>query len=190
MIVNYIIVLLIGVLLIVLSFNWVMDLFIEWSVLGFCTSTESICLLIGFKLFILSEFILFGSCFWYYLNCRLIVYSFISIPFYPLITSLFTLSFSIPLSNLLILLYSSFSLQATSLFVKLGIISYTVECLGQTLCCGCLFLTLQLKEFVYSLFSMSDSMIGSIYYFTTGLHGLHVIIGGYGFFILLFFLFS
>ena len=44
---------------------------------------------------------------------------------------------------------------------------------------------LQLKEFLYSYFSLSDCLIGSIFYFTTGLHGFHVIIGTFLFFLIL-----
>jgi len=139
-------------------------------------------------LFILSEFILFSSCFWTYIDYRLVIPALNMFSVYPLLSGLFNASFSIPLSNLFILLYSSFALQSSSLFVKLGIISYMVESLGQCLSCGLLFLVLQLKEFIYSLFSMSNSAIGSIYYFTTGLHGIHVIIGSYSFFLSSFFL--
>jgi hypothetical protein len=42
-----------------------------------------------------------------------------------------------------------------------------------------------LKEFLYSYFSLSDVMIGSIFYFTTGLHGFHVLFGSFGFFLTL-----
>jgi len=178
---------LIVVFLAVVSFNWVVDLLIEFS-LYFATLTESLSLLIGYKLFILSEFILFSSCFWTYIDYRLVISALNMCSVYLLLSGLFNASFSIPMSNLFILLYSSFSLQATSVFIKLGISSYALESLSQCFCCGLLFLILQLKEFIYSLFSMSSSAIGSIYYFTTGLHGIHVIIGSYSFFVAIFFI--
>ena len=50
-----------------------------------------------------------------------------------------------------------------------------------------MFLVLQIKEFFYSYLSITDCIIGSIFYFTTGLHGMHVIFGLlYFFFILIF----
>lgn len=165
----------------VLSFNWLLDLFIEFSLLN-ATLTESILLFIGLKLFILSEFILFSSCFVTYFNFRLLVL------FYPLFSSLFLNSYSIPLSNLFILLYSSFSLQSASLFIKVGFINHTIEALSHTLLAGLSFLILQFKEFIYSSFSLSDYILGSIYYFTTGLHGIHVILGCYSFYLCLLFL--
>ena len=36
---------------------------------------------------------------------------------------------------------------------------------------------LQCKEFLYSYFSLTDRLIGSIHYFTTGLYGFHVLLG-------------
>jgi len=38
---------------------------------------------------------------------------------------------------------------------------------------------------MFSYFSISDSLIGSIFYFTTSLHGIHVLLGSFNFFLLL-----
>jgi heme/copper-type cytochrome/quinol oxidase subunit 3 len=97
-----------------------------------------------------------------------------SIFFYPLLSSY---SFAIPYSNVIVLLFSSFSCQAAIIFVKIGYLAYIIESLGQTVSCGSLFLILQFKEFLYSWISISDCMIGSIFYLTTGLHGTHVLVG-------------
>ena len=48
------------------------------------------------------------------------------------------------------------------------------------------FIILQIKEFLYSYYSLSYSNIGSIFYFTVGLHGLHVLIGSLLFIIIFF----
>ena len=84
---------------------------------------------------------------------------------------------SIPYANVLILLFSSLSLQSTIISYKVGSFFTCIEQLGQTVSCGTVFLVLQLKEFFYSFSSISDCMIGSIFYFTTGLHGAHVFLG-------------
>ena len=55
----------------------------------------------------------------------------------------------------------------------------------QCILCGIIFIILQCKEFLYSYFSISDCMIGCIFYFTTGLHGIHVIIGCFGWMLIL-----
>ena len=47
---------------------------------------------------------------------------------------------------------------------------------------------LQCKEFLYYYFSLTDRLIGSIHYFTTGLYGFHVLLGSFLFFIILFYI--
>ena len=134
----------------------------------FFTSLELFVYYIGFKLFILSELIIFLSLFSSFLN-----YIFI----FSLLFGFFIILFSLPLSNLFILLYSSFSIQSSLLFIKLSYLLNVIEGYIQTISSGFLFLLIQLKEFLFSLFTYSSLSIGSIIYATTGLHGLHVIIG-------------
>lgn len=123
-------------------------------------------LYLAFKLFILSEFLIFCSLFGSY---------FILLSVH--LSAIFVVVAAIPFANLLILLYSSFSAQSCLIFVKLGFLHNVVEGLAQTISIGFLFLCLQFKEFLFSVFSYSSSFMGSLTYFTTGLHGLHVIIG-------------
>jgi heme/copper-type cytochrome/quinol oxidase subunit 3 len=92
----------------------------------------------------------------------------------PLLSSY---TFSIPFSNVLILIFSSLPIQSSSVFYKVGLFKQSIEQLGQTISSGLLFMVLQIKEFFYSYLSISDSIVGSIFYFTTGLHGMHVMIG-------------
>jgi len=94
-------------------------------------------------------------------------------------------SFSIPFSNVIILLFSSLPIQATIVFYKVGLFFSCIEQLGQAVSCGTCFLVLQLKEFLYSFHSLTDCMIGSIFYFTTGLHGAHVLFGLLYFYLIL-----
>ena len=171
---SYFIFSLINILLaiIVVSF-WINDLNIEFFI--YLTNYELIILYFGFKLFILSELMIFLSLFSSFINYILLWY------FY-----FFIILYAIPFSNLLILLYSSFAIQSSLIFIKLGFLLNLIEGLSQTISTGFLFLTLQFKEFLFSFFTYSNYSIGSIIYSTTGLHGLHVIIG---LFLLLSFLF-
>ena len=153
-------------------FNWLNDLNIEsfFSI----TLTEQLSLIYGIKLLIISELMLFVACFWCLINFRFISSAFSLFFSFPLLSCY---SFSIPFSNLCILLFSSLPLQSAQIFIKIGFLNNTIESLAQSLSCGLLSIILQLKEFLYSYFSLSDCLIGSIFYFTTGLHGFHVIIG-------------
>ena len=93
------------------------------------------------------------------------------------------MNFSIAWSNALILQLSSLPIQSSQLFIKNSDSSYAIESLGQGMLCSFLFISLQLSEMLYSYYSFSSSMIGSIFYLTTGLHGLHVLIGSLGFYL-------
>ena len=42
---------------------------------------------------------------------------------------------------------------------------------------GAFFLFLQYNEYYYGSFTLADSVFGSVFYMTTGLHALHVIVG-------------
>ena len=164
-----------------ISCFWMNDILLE-SFLGL-TLTEQYSLINGIKWLIFSEWMLFYSCFWTVVHFRLISPGFSLLISYPLLSNY---SFSIPFSNLLILIFSSVPIQAAQIFLKIGFLILTMEGLGQSICCGLLFLILQCKEFLYSYFSLSDSMIGSIFYFTTGLHGIHVLFGCFGWLLIIY----
>ena len=117
------------------------------------------------------------ACFRSLIHLRLISPGFSLLFPYPLLPSY---SFAIPVSNPFIPPFSSIPIQAAQIFVKLGLVVLTIEGVGQSVCCGFSFIILQCKEFIYSYFSLSDCMIGCIFYFTTGLHGIHVLFGGFG----------
>ena len=150
------------------------DLLLE-SMFGY-SYTEQVSLIIGIKLLIVSERMLSFVRFWSLTNFRFIVPGYSSLISYPLLSSY---SSAIPSPNLSILAFPSPPIQASQIFIKLAFLIHTIEGISQSVCPGIMFASLQSKEFFYSNYSISDSCIGSIFYFTTGPHGIHVIFGSF-----------
>ena len=130
-------------------------------------------LALSFISFIATEIILFLSLFITHLNARFYIsfYLFISYPPYFL-SSIYC--FGLAFSNLLILLYSSFPLQCSIIYIKSGMRYHIIDSLGHTIISGYLFIFLQLIEFIYSFINIFDSSIYSIFFFITSIHGFHV----------------
>jgi cytochrome c oxidase subunit 3 len=131
---------------------------------------------------LISELMLFLVCFWGLLNFRLISNAFTLFYLFPLLSSY---AFSIPFSNLVILLFSSYPLNGSQIALKSGDLEINIILLNTSLSFGILSIVLQIKEFLYSFFSLSDCLIGSLFYFTTGLHGFHVVLGSFSFFVVI-----
>lgn len=132
-------------------------------------------LIYGFILFLISEIFLFFSFFWAYFNSALIPG--IELGSWPPIGVESLDPWSIPLMGTLMLLSSG----ATATLAHYGSLSgdkaLLLFGLLITILLGIGFLALQLNEYLQSGFSIADSLFGSAFYLTTGLHGIHVIIG-------------
>ncbi len=96
------------------------------------------------------------------MNCYSLFYLF------PMLSSY---AFAIPFSNLLILVFSSFPLNGCTISIKLGNYGMFFNLIIHNLGSGILFIILQLKEFTLCFFSITDTFIGSIYFFIISLHG-------------------
>ena len=130
--------------------------------------------------YIISELMLFFACFRYYINPRSI--GLILLLFYfPLLSRY---PFPTPFTNPLILLFPSLSIQYSQVFIKIGFLNYPIEGLGQSPIIGFYLIILQCKEFLYSYFSLTDRLIGSIHHLITGLHGPHILSGLFLFYII------
>ena len=142
-------------------------------------------LLISFILFLLSEIMLFGSFFWAYGYASLCPSIELGSVWPPVgITPLF--ADGIPLLGSILLLSSGFvctiahhAIQGgdSSTIISPRSRSLAINCLIGTIFLGILFVALQAFEYQCSTFTISDSVFGSVFYATTGLHALHVIIG-------------
>ena len=116
----------------------------------------------GFKIFLISELMIFFSLIWTFLHLSLVptIWLWMNFPPYGIV-SIFP--FGIPLANVLILLSSSLPLQAVLLWMKRGLKSTTIENLGQLVSSSGLFLWFQLKEYTFAFFTISDSMYGTTF---------------------------
>jgi cytochrome c oxidase subunit 3 len=83
----------------------------------------------------------------------------------------------LPLLNTIILLSSGVTVTYAHHSLIEGNRSGTLYGLLYTIILACIFTSFQGIEYTVSSFTISDGVFGSCFYFGTGFHGLHVIIG-------------
>lgn len=89
-------------------------------------------------------------------------------------------AFGLPLLNTLILISSGFTLTYTQKVIIENLNdsrSNAIKGFLVTLALAIFFLAVQYYEFRNAPFSINDSVYGSIFFFITGFHGIHVIAG-------------
>lgn len=162
-------------LVIYISYLWWRDIIREGRK-GDHTKKVQNGLLIGFLLFILSEIMLFFSLFWTFFNGSLSPAIEIGHTYPPL--GIISMDYkTLPLLGSTLLLASGFILTLSHHAIILGNKEITLIHLIFTILLGSFFLILQISEYKYAEFDFSDSVFGSIFFLTTGLHGLHVFVG-------------
>lgn len=125
---------------------------------------------IGFLIFILTEVIFFFSIFWVFLDKMCIGNYF----WWPVESELLDY-FGLPFFGTLLLLSSGlFSTWSHNCLIKNCSV---VSSLLITIFLGLLFLFVQLYEYKHLFFDISDGWSGSIFFFITGFHGFHVLLG-------------
>lgn len=162
--------------LVLCCFSWFKDIIIEGTYLGVHTDIVTRGLRIGFLLFLVSEVFLFLAFFWAYLHSSLSPSFEIGSLWPP--AGISPISYTtIPLLNTIILLGSGFTVTwSHSCLLHSDIRSSSLSlCLTITL--GVIFGGFQIFEYHSSSFCISDSVYGSTFFMTTGLHGLHVFFG-------------
>jgi len=85
--------------------------------------------------------------------------------------------FELPLINTVILLGSGFTVTYGHHFLIHGTRSKALYGVLYTVILAIIFTALQGVEYSVSSFTISDGAFGSCFYFGTGFHGLHVMIG-------------
>src|SRR5580693_757944 len=155
---------------------WFRDVITEGTLLGCHTKEVKSGLMLGIVLFIVSEVFAFLSVFWAFFHSSLSAAIEIGGSWPPVgITPLDP--FAIPLLN-------TFLLLSSGAFITYGhhalIARNRKSAINGTLLAiifAIIFTALQYFEYSEEGFTMSDGVYGSAFYASTGLHGLHVIIG-------------
>jgi cytochrome c oxidase subunit 3 len=155
---------------------WFRDVITEGTLLGCHTKEVKNGLMIGVILFIISEVFAFLSVFWAFFHSSLAPAIEIGGSWPPVgITPLDP--FAIPLLNTFLLLSSgafvTYGHHALIAGNRKGAINGTLL----TIIFAIIFTALQYFEYSEAAFTMSDGVYGSAFYASTGLHGLHVIVG-------------
>jgi len=130
----------------------------------------------GFILFIVSEVMFFGGFFWAYFHSSLspaIVLGAV----WPPVNIVPLNAWGVPMLNTAILLLSGLSITWVHFSILSGNFKNGLYGFIVTLFLAIFFTLLQIGEYLYAPFNISDSVFGTVFYSLTGLHGLHVIIG-------------
>jgi cytochrome c oxidase subunit 3 len=154
---------------------WFRDIIIEGTFLGHHTKKVVRGFVMGIALFILSEVMAFFSVFWAFFHSSLSPAIEIGGAWPPL--GIETLNpWGVPLLNTALLLSSG----AFITFGHHGLIggsrSSSIDGTLATIFLALLFTSFQWIEYADSSFSMADSIYGTTFFSSTGLHGIHVII--------------
>lgn len=155
---------------------WFRDVIVEGTYLGDHTSQVQAGLNLGVILFIVSEVMAFLSVFWAFFHSSLAPTIEIGGTWPPVgITALDP--FAIPLLNTILLLSSgafiTWGHHALIQGNRKGAILGTLL----TIVLAIVFTALQGIEYHEAGFSFADSVFGTVFYASTGLHGMHVIVG-------------
>ena len=155
---------------------WFRDVISEGTYLGFHTLAVQRGLNMGVALFIISEALFFLAIFWAFFHSALSPTIELGASWPPLgIQSINP--FELPLLNTIILLSSGVTVTYAHHSVIQGNRKGGLYGLVATVVLAIIFTGFQWVEYSASSFSISDGTYGSCFYFGTGFHGFHVIIG-------------
>lgn len=155
---------------------WFRDITAEGSFMGNHTFAVQRGLNLGVALFIVSEVFFFISIFWSYFHSALAPTVELGAHWPP--AGIDPLNpFEIPLLNTMILLSSGATVTYSHHSLIKGYRSGVLLGLILTILLAFVFTGLQALEYHEAPFTLSDGAYGSTFFFATGFHGLHVIIG-------------
>nr|ARS43769.1 cytochrome c oxidase subunit III [Phlyctis boliviensis] len=170
-------VLIFGFLCLIFSMSfWFRDVISEGTYLGNHTLAVQKGLNMGIALFIVSEALFFLGIFWAFFHSTLSPTVEMGAHWPPMGIDAIN-PFELPLLNTIILLSSGVTVTYAHHSIIQGKRRGVLHGLVYTVFLATIFTFLQGVEYTVSSFTISDSIFGSCFYFGTGFHGLHVMIG-------------
>lgn len=155
---------------------WFRDVISEGSYEGSHTILVRKGLNLGMILFIISEVFFFVSVFWAYFHSALSPTVELGMEWPP--RGIIAVNpWELPLLNTIILLFSGSTVTYAHHSLVYGNRERAMLGILLTILLAVVFTGLQLLEYNQSTFTISDGVYGSCFYFGTGFHGLHVVIG-------------
>ena len=155
---------------------WFKDVVTEGTHLGLHTRIVQQCLSLGVSLFIVTEVMLFVSVFWAYFHSSLSPTVELGTQWPP--TAIVPLSpLTMPLLNTLLLVSSGATVTYGHHAMFLSERRAAILGMVLTVVLAAVFTGLQALEYQQAGFSFGDGAYGSAFYMSTGLHGLHVLVG-------------
>lgn len=169
-------VLMYGVILVIGTFIlWVNDIMTEGSIMGQNTTYVSRSITIGFILFMISEIVLFGSFFWAFIHLAISPSIELGNSWPPVGVTPVD-SRELPLTNTIILLTTGATITGAHNKYLSKEYGKTIGYIVITIVLLVVFMAFQYIEYKYSRFTITDSVFGSVFYMTTGLHFIHILI--------------
>nr|YP_010693549.1 cytochrome c oxidase subunit III [Scolytoplatypus wugongshanensis]WCB99740.1 cytochrome c oxidase subunit 3 [Scolytoplatypus wugongshanensis] len=159
-----------------IMYQWWRDVSRESTFQGHHTLEVSKGLRMGMILFITSEVFFFLGFFWAFFHSSLSPNIELGMNWPPKGVETFN-PLEIPLLNTLILLSSGISVTWAHHSLMENNFNQATNSLFITVILGIYFSSLQMYEYLEAKFSIADSIFGASFFMTTGLHGLHVLIG-------------
>ena len=155
---------------------WFRDVISEATYLGNHTLAVQRGLNMGVALFIVSEALFFLAIFWTFFHSALSPTGELGAHWPP--SGIDAVNpFELPLLNTIILLSSGVTVTYSHHSIIQGNRKGALDGLAYTVVLAVIFTALQGLEYSISQFTISDGTFGSCFYFGTGFHGFHVIIG-------------
>lgn len=169
--------LILGLISLVLSMTfWFRDIISEGTYIGNHTLAVQRGLNMGIALFIVSEALFFVAIFWTFFHSALSPTIELGAMWPPMGIEAIN-PFELPLLNTVILLSSGVTVTYGHHSLIQGNRKAALYGLIFTVCLAFIFTAFQGVEYSVSSFTISDGVYGSCFYFGTGFHGIHVMIG-------------